>query len=44
LNLSGELLQSIGGQVAELMLNGPEFFDQAPGSSWSRIMASMTKF
>ena len=31
-NLDGEFLQPIGGQVAELMLNGPEFVDQATGS------------
>ena len=32
LDLGSEFLQSIGGQVAELMLNGPEFVDQATGS------------
>src|SRR5882724_4943808 len=32
LNPGGEFLQQIGGQIAELMLNGPEFVDQATGS------------
>jgi hypothetical protein len=31
LNLGGEILQTIGRQVAELMLYGPEFVNQAPG-------------
>jgi hypothetical protein len=42
-NSGSELLQPIGGQVAELMLNGPEFFDQAPGSPCFRRMARMSK-
>jgi len=32
MNLDGEFLQPIGWQIAELMLNGPEFVDQATGS------------
>ena len=32
LDLGSEFLQPIGGQIAELMLNGPEFVDQATGS------------
>jgi hypothetical protein len=40
-NLGSEVLQPIGGQVAELMLNGPEFFDQAPGSFWFRMMSRL---
>ena len=38
LNLSGKILQPIGRQVTELMLYGPEFVDQAPGSPWFRII------
>jgi hypothetical protein len=38
LYLGGEVLQSIGRQVAELMLYGPEFVNQAPGSPWFRII------
>jgi len=34
LDFRGEFLQPIGRQVAELMLNGPEFVDQARGSPW----------
>ena len=44
MNLGGELLQAVSGKISELMLNGPEFIDQAPGSSWLRRMARMARF
>ena len=38
LNLGGEFMQRVGWQIAELLLNGPEFVDQAPWSSCFRKM------
>src|SRR6266481_9258615 len=42
LNLCGELPQSIGRQIAELVLNGPKFVDQAPRSPCFRMMTSLS--